>query len=106
MNLAVSTAKVDVVNLQLLSSPGLRLADISVAPTNECSITLLDVDESSISNLSSKCDVEALFLEESVATEPLQLKTASESPSFKSQDGADAVDHWASQPSTLYTENC
>jgi hypothetical protein len=75
MSLVVRTAKLDAVKLQLLSSLELGAEDIIAALTNHSGITLLNLNEITISILSSVRNIEALLLDKVVATELLQSTT-------------------------------
>ena len=77
----------DAVKLQLQSSFELQEVNIIAAPTNYAGITLLDLDESAVSTLSSIRNIEALLLDEEVAAKLKQSSTADETLSFKSLDG-------------------
>ena len=89
MKLAVRASKVDAVRLQLQSSLELQKVDIVAAPTKYAGITLLNLDESAVSTLSSIRNIEALLLDEEAATKLVQSSTANEMLSFKSLDGVD-----------------
>jgi hypothetical protein len=89
VKLAVRASKVDAVKLQLLSSLAIHEANIVAAPTKYSSITILNLDESAVSTLSSIRNIEALLLDEEVAAELQQPSVASEALSFKSLDGVD-----------------
>ena len=89
MKLAVRASKVDAVKLQLQSSLELQEVNIIVAPTNYAGITLLDLDESAVSTLSSIRNIEALLLDEEVAAKLKQSSTADETLSVKSLDVVD-----------------
>ena len=71
------------------SSLELQEVNIIAAPTNNAGITLLDLDESTVSTLSSIRNIEALLLDEEVAAKLKQPSTADETLSFKSLDGVD-----------------
>ena len=89
MNLAVRASKVDAVRLQLQSSLELQEVNIVAAPTKYAGITLLYLDESAVSTLSSIRNIEALLLDEEAAAKLKQSSTANETLSFKSLDGVD-----------------
>ena len=89
MRLAVRASKADVVRLQLLSSLELEEVNIVAAPTKYAGITLLNLDESAVSTLSSIRNIEALLLDEEAAAKLKQSSTANETLSFKSLDGVD-----------------
>ena len=89
MNLAFSASKIDIVKLQLLSSLELEEGNIVAAPTNYGAITLLNLDESAVSTLSSIRNIDALLLDEESAAKLKQSSTANETLSFKSLDGVD-----------------
>ena len=89
MNLAVRASKVDAVRLQLQSSLELQEVNIVAAPTKYAGITLLNLDESTVSTLSSIRNIEALLLDEVTAAELQHSSAASNSLSFKSLDGVD-----------------
>jgi len=84
MKLAVRAAKIDLVKLQLLSLLQLEEVNVVAAQTKYSGITILNVDESSVSTLRSIRNIEALLLDEVAAVELLQPSTASDAPSFKS----------------------
>ena len=94
MKLAVRASKVDAVKLQLQSSLELQEVNIIAAPTNYAGITLLDLDESAISTLSSIRNIEALLLDEEAAAKLKQSSTADETLSFKSLDGVDELEQY------------
>ena len=89
MKLAVRASKLDVVKLQLLSSLELEEANIVAAPTNYGGITLLNLDESAVSALSSIRNIEALLFDEEAAAKLQQPSVASYTLSFKLLDGVD-----------------
>ena len=89
MKLAVRASKVDAVRLQLQSSLELQEVNIVAAPTKYSGITLLNLDESAVSSLSSIRNIEALSLDEVAAAKLKQSSTANETISFKSLDGVD-----------------
>ena len=89
MKLAVRASKVDAVKLQLQSSLELQEVNIIAAPTNYAGITLLDLDESAVSTLSSIRNIEALLIDEVIAAELQHPSAASDALSFKSLDGVD-----------------
>mgnify|MGYP003687702989 FL=1 len=89
MKLAVRASKVDVVRLQLQSSLELQEVNIVAAPTKYAGITLLNLDESTVSTLSSIRNIDALLLDEESAAKLKQSSTANETLSFKSLDGVD-----------------
>ena len=89
MKLAVRASKVDAVKLQLQSSLELQEVNIIAAPTNNAGITLLDLDESAVSTLSSIRNIEAPLIDEEAAAKLKQSSTADEMLSFKSLDGVD-----------------
>ena len=89
MKLAVRASKVDAVKLQLLSTLALREVNIVAAPTKYGGITVLNLDESTDSTLSSIRKIEALLLDEVAAAELQQPSTASDALSVKSLDGVD-----------------
>ena len=89
MKLAVSASKVDAVRLQLQSSLEFQEVNIVAAPTKHAGITLLNLDESAVSTLSSIRNIEVLLLDEEVAAKLKQSSTANETISFKSLDGVD-----------------
>lgn len=86
MKLAVGTAKVDVIKAQLLNLLGLGANDIVATPANYKGITLLNLNESAITTVSSIRNIDATSLNDAVAAELLQPTTTSEAPSFKSLD--------------------
>ena len=67
MKLAVRASKIDAVKPQLLSSLELEEVNIFAAPTNYGGITILNLDESAVSTLSSMRNIEALLLDEVAA---------------------------------------
>ena len=89
MKLAVRASKVDEVRLQLESSLELQEVNIVAAPTKYAGITLLNLDESAVSTLSSIRNIEALLLDEVAVAELQQPSAASDALSFKSLDGID-----------------
>ena len=89
MKLAVRASKVDAVRIQLQSSLELQEVNIVATPTKYAGITLLNLDESTVSTLSSIRNIEALLLDEVTAAELKQSSTANETLSFKSLDGVD-----------------
>ena len=89
MKLAVRASKVDAVKLQLQSTLELQEVNIVAAPTKYAGITLLNLDESAVSTLSSIRNIEALLLDEEAAAKLKKSSTANETISFKSLDGVD-----------------
>jgi hypothetical protein len=89
MKLAVRASKIDAVKLQLLSSLELEEMNIVAVPSNYSGITILNLDESAVSTLSSIRNIEALILDEVTAAELQHPSAASNSLSFKSLDGVD-----------------
>ena len=89
MKLAVRASKVDAVRLQLQSSLELQEVNIVAVPTKYDGITLLNLDESAISTLSSIRNIEALLLDEEAAAKLKQSSAANEMLSFKSLDDVD-----------------
>jgi hypothetical protein len=89
MKLAVRASKIDAVKLQLLSLLKLEEVNIIASPTKYGGITILNLDESAISTLSSIRHIEALLLDEVAAAELLQPSAMSDALSFKSLDGVD-----------------
>ena len=89
MKLAVRASKVDAVKLQLLSVLELEEVNIVASPTNYGGITILNLDESVVTALSSIRNMEALLLDEVSAADLLQPSTSSNSCSFKSLDSID-----------------
>ena len=73
----------------ILSSLELQEVNIVAAPTKYAGITLLNLDESAVSTLSSIRNIEALLLDEEAAAKLKQSSTANETLSFKSLDGVD-----------------
>ena len=63
--------------------------NIVAAPGEYAGITLLNLDESAVSSLSSIRNIEALLLDEEVAAKLKQSSTANETISFKSLYGVD-----------------
>ena len=89
MKLAVRASKVDAARLQLQSSLQLQEVNIVAAPTKYAGITLLNLDESAVSTLSSIRNIEALLLDDEATAKLKQSSTANETLSFKSLDGVD-----------------
>ena len=89
MKLAVRASKVDAVKLQLQSTLELQEVNIIAAPTKYAGITLLNLDESAVSNLSSIRNVEALLLDEEAAAKLQHSFLENDGVSFKSLDGVD-----------------
>ena len=89
MKLAVRASKIDAVKLQLLSLLELEEVNIIAGPTKYGGITILNLDESAVSTLSSIRHIEALLLDEVAAAELLQPSAMSDALSFKSLDGVD-----------------
>ena len=89
MKLAVRASKVDSVKLQLLSSLALHEVNIVVMQTKYGGITILNLDESAFSTLSSIRNIKAHLLDEVAAAELRQPSEASDAPSFESLDGVD-----------------
>ena len=89
MRLAVRASKVNAVRLQLQSSLELQEVNIVAAPTKYAGITLLNLDESAVSTLSSIRNIEALLLDDEATAKLKQSSTANETLSFKSLDGVD-----------------
>ena len=89
MKLAVRASKVDAVKLQLLSSLELQEVNNVAVPTKYAGITLLNLDESAVSTLSSIRNIEALLLDEEAAAKLKLSSTADETLSFKSLDDVD-----------------
>jgi hypothetical protein len=94
MKLAVRASKIVSVKLQLLSSFQLEEVNVVAAPTKYSGITILNVDESAVSTLSSIRNIEALSLNEVAAAELLQPSTASDAPSFKSLDSVNELEQY------------
>ena len=63
--------------------------NIVAAPGEYAGITLLNLDESAVSSLSSIRNIEALLLDEEAAAKLKQSSTADETLSFKSLDDVD-----------------
>ena len=78
MKLAVRASKVDAVRLQLQSSLELQEVNIVAAQTKYAGITLLNLDESAVSTLSSIRNIEALLLDEEAAAQLKQSSTVNE----------------------------
>ena len=89
MMLAVRSSKIDAIKLQLRSVLEFEGVNIVTAPTKYGGITILDLDESALTTLSSIRNIEALLLDEEAAAELRQPSTASDALSFKSLDGVD-----------------
>ena len=89
MKFAVRTAKLDAVRVQFLSSLGLSNESVTVSSTYYSGVTIINLDESAVSALSSIRNIEALLLDEEAATKLVQSSTANEMLSFKSLDGVD-----------------
>ena len=94
MKLAVRTAKVDVIKLQLLNLLELGAEEIVATQTNYNGITLIKVNENSVTTLSSIRNIEALLLDEVAATELHQPSMASDALAFKSLDGVDELEQY------------
>ena len=94
MKLAVRASKVDAVKLQSQSSLELQEVNIIAAPSKYAGITLLDLDESAVSTLSSIRNIEALLLDEEAAAKLKQSSTADETLSLKSLDGVDELEQY------------
>ena len=84
----------------VLASLELEEVNIVAAPTKYAGITLLNLDESAVSTLSSIRNIEALILDEEAATKLKQSSTANEMLSFKSLDGVDEREQYE-HPSQL-----
>ena len=104
MKLAVRASKIDAVKLQLLSSLELKEVNIVAAPTNYGGITILNVDESAGSTLSSIRNIEVLLLDELAAAELQQPSTASDMPSFNSLDGVDEREQYEHLSQVLHIQ--
>ena len=89
MKLAVRASKVDAVKPQLQSSLEIEEVYIVAGPTNYRGIKLLNLDESSVSALSSIRNIEVMLLDEEAATQLQHPLVASDAVSFKSLDGVD-----------------
>ena len=89
MKLAVRASKIDIVTLQLLSSLELDEVNIVAAPSNYGGITIINLDESAVSTISSIRNIEALLLDEVTAAELQNPSAVSDSLSFKSLNGVD-----------------
>ena len=88
MKLAVRASKIDAVKLQLLSSLGLEEVNIVAAPSNYGGITILNLNESAVSTLSSIRNIEALLIDEVTAVELQQPSAASNSLSHSNHSMA------------------
>ena len=112
MRLAVRASKLDAVKLQLQSSLELEEANIVAAPTNYGGITLLNLDESAVSALSSIRNIEALLIDEEAATQLQHPSVASEAHSFKSLNGVDEREQYdhryllKQENRTVYSDEC
>ena len=89
--LAVRTVKLDMVKQQLLKLLELETEDILALPTNYGGITLLNIDASVLSNLSSIRNIEALVLDGTAAAQLLKPTMACEAPSFVLLDSVDEI---------------
>ena len=89
MKLLVSTAKVDIIQSQLLNLLGLDAEIIAATPTNYKRTILINIDESATTASSSIRNIKAILLNDTTAAELLQSKTISEASSLKSSDGVD-----------------
>lgn len=105
MHLAVRTAKLEPVKVQLLSSLELGREDIAAVPTNYTGIALLILDESVIISLRSIRNIEVIVLDELTAAALLQPERMSEAPLLKSLDGVDASEQYDQLIQLLYTQN-
>ena len=105
MKLAVRASKVDAVKLQLQSSLEIEEVSIVAAPTKYAGITLLNLDESAVSTLSSIRNIEALLLDEEAAAKLKQSSTANEILSFKSLDGVDEREQYEHLSHLLHIQN-
>ena len=69
MKFAVKTAKLEIIMSQLLNLLELDTKDIVATPTDYKGITLINVNESSVTTLSSISNIEAILLNEATAAE-------------------------------------
>ena len=105
MKLAVRVSKADVVRLQLQSSLELQEVNIVAAPTKYAGITLVNVDESTASTLSSIRNIEALLFDEEAATQLHHPSMASDAVSFQSLDGVDEREQYEHLSQLLHIQN-
>ena len=84
----------EAIKLQLLSLRYLRAEDISASSTCYGGITLLSLEESSVSTFNSIRNIEALLLLEAAALEFQHPTTAEETPSFQSLNIVAAVEQY------------
>ena len=94
MKLAIRTAKLDAITVQLSSSLELGAEHILAVPTNYSGITLLDLNESVVTSLSSTRYIEALLLDEEAAAALQQPSVVSDALSVKSLDGVDELEQY------------
>lgn len=89
MKLAIRTVKIDVIKSQLLNLLELGGEDIVTVPTNYNGISLLKINECTVTAVRSLRNIEVLLLDEVAAAELQQPSTASDALSFKTLDGVD-----------------
>ena len=89
MKLAIRASKIDSVKMQLLSSLELQEVNIVTEPSNYGGITILNLDESAVSTISSTRNIEALLIDEVTAAELQHPSAVSDALSFKSLDCED-----------------
>jgi hypothetical protein len=94
MRLAVRTAKADTVKLQLLLLLGYDEENIVALPTKYGGITILNIDQSADSTLSSIRNIEALLLDEVAVADLLQPSDASNVFCFKSLNAEDVHEQY------------
>ena len=104
MKLAVRASKIDAVKLHLLSTLQLEDVNIVAAPSIYGGITILNLDESTVSTLRSIRHIEALLLDEVDAAELQSPPAASDALSFKSLDGIDEREQYEHLSQLLYIQ--
>lgn len=90
----ISSNKIDAVKLQLLSLLKFEEVNSVAAPTKYGGVTILDLDESTVSTLNSIGNIEALILDEAAAAELVKPSAASNVLSFKSLDSVDKSEQY------------
>jgi len=102
MKLAAKTAKIDIIKSQLINLLELDAKDIVATPTYYNGITLITVNESSVTTLSSIRNIEAILLNDATAAELLQSTSIRESPSLRSLNGVDEREQYEHLSQLLY----
>ena len=105
MKLAVRTAKLGAIKVQLLASLELDTEHIVAIPTNYSGITLLDLNEDVVTSYNSIRNIEALLLDEVSANKLLQPSAASNALSFKSLDSVDEREQYEHLSQLLHIQN-